>query len=114
MNNQSKNLAKTISTLTLGAILFINSPLVVAKETSVNQLKNKPIQTAKSVKQKAVNLNNSSLEQLVTLKGVGQTKALAIIAYRQQIGGFKSIKELSKVSGIGEKIFTDNKSRLTI
>jgi competence protein ComEA len=114
MKNQSKHLGKTISTLSLGAILLISAPLVAADNNSANQLKNKPIESVKSVKQKVVNLNNSSIDQLVSLKGIGHTKARAIIAYRKQIGGFKSIKELSKVSGIGEKIVKDNISRIAI
>ena len=114
MKNQSKHLTKTMSTLSLVAVLLMNTPLVAADNNSVNQLKNKSVQSVKSVKQKLVNLNNSSIDQLVSLKGIGHTKARAIIAYRKQIGGFKSIKELSKVSGIGEKIVKDNISRIAI
>ncbi len=111
MKNQSKYVAKTISALSLGFILLTNTPLVVAKDNSSNQAKQ---QLTQSVKHTVVNLNNSTFEQLVTLKGIGHTKAQAILVYRKQVGGFKSVKELSKVSGIGEKIISDNKSRLTI
>ncbi len=114
MKNQLKNLAKTISTLSLGAVLLMSAPSILANNNSVDQLKNKPVQSVKSVKQKVVNLNNSSIDQLVSLKGIGHTKARAIIAYRKQIGGFKSIKQLSKVSGIGEKIIKDNIKRIAI
>ena len=64
--------------------------------------------------QQVIHLNNSTMEQLVTLKGIGQKKAQAILAYRQQIGAFKSIQDLTKVKGIGEKVLIDNKSRLKI
>ncbi|MBL4940765.1 MAG: helix-hairpin-helix domain-containing protein [Colwellia sp.] len=64
--------------------------------------------------QQVVNLNKSTLDDLVTLKGVGQKKAQAILAYREQIGAFKSITDLTKVKGIGEKILIDNKERLKI
>lgn len=61
-----------------------------------------------------IHLNESNLEQLLTLKGVGQKKAEAIIAYREKMGSFKSIEDLVNVKGIGEKVLLDNKSRLKI
>lgn len=61
-----------------------------------------------------VSLNNASVEQLETLKGVGHKKAQAIVKYRQQIGQFVKIEQLVNVKGIGDKIIQDNKSRLTI
>lgn len=67
-----------------------------------------------SSKQQVINLNSSTLEQLVTLKGIGQIKAQAILVYREQVGAFKSIDDLIKVKGIGEKVLMDNKSRLRI
>ncbi|PKH87954.1 ComEA family DNA-binding protein [Colwellia sp. Bg11-28] len=112
MNIQPKYLNKTLSVLTLGIILLVNSSLGLAKETNVTQAAQG--QSAQSVKSQVVNLNKSTFEQLVTLKGVGNTKAQAIIVYRQQVGAFKSVNELTKVSGIGEKIVSDNKARLSI
>ncbi|OUR76776.1 competence protein ComE [Colwellia psychrerythraea] len=112
MNNQPKHLKKTFSALTLGVILLVNSSIGFAKEASVTQAAQG--QSAQSAKQQVVNLNKSTLEQLVTLKGVGHSKAQAIIVYRQQVGAFKSVNELTKVSGIGEKIVSENKARLSI
>ena len=112
MNNKSKHLNKTLSALTLGVILLVNSSLTLAKEA--NDLQSAKGQSTQVIKQQVINLNNSTFEQLVTLKGVGQTKAQAIIVYRKQVGAFKSIDELTKVSGIGEKIVSQNKTRLSI
>ena len=50
-----------------------------------------------------ININSASKEQLSTLIGIGDTKAEAIIKYREENGGFKSVEELTKVDGIGEK-----------
>lgn len=72
------------------------------------------VTTSAVVKQQVVHLNKSTIDDLVTLKGVGYKKAQAIIAYREQVGGFKSVNELMKVKGIGEKILIDNKERLKI
>jgi len=116
MNNQSeyfkKTFAKNISTITLGIVLLVTPSLSFAQETSANQSSQE--QTMQAAKQQVINLNKSTFEQLVSLKGVGHTKAQAIIVYRQQAGGFKSVDELIKVTGIGEKIVSDNRARLSI
>ena len=66
------------------------------------------------VMQQNVHLNKSTIDDLVTLKGIGHKKAKAIIAYRQQIGEFKSVRELMNVKGVGVKVLIDNKDRLKI
>ena len=61
-----------------------------------------------------VNLNTASLEQLMTLSGIGETKAKSIIEYRTKVGKFQSIDELMNISGIGEAMFEKVKNRITI
>ena len=48
-----------------------------------------------------VSLNNATAEELTELKGVGEVTAQAIVAYRDEHGGFKDVEELLEVSGIG-------------
>ena len=112
MNNHCYYLKKVLPLLSLGAVLLLNSSLGYAKEANLSS--SEQAHSAQQVKQQIVSLNQSTLSQLVTLKGVGQTKAHAIMAYRQQFGDFKSINELTEVSGIGEKIINENKARLTL
>ncbi len=50
-----------------------------------------------------VNINTASEKELSTLPGIGETRAKAIIAYREEHGGFQQIEDLKEVSGIGEK-----------
>lgn len=52
-----------------------------------------------------VNINTASVQQLVTLPGVGEKLAARIVEHRQKEGGFKSLQELINVRGIGEKSF---------
>ncbi len=111
MKNLIKYFNTPLFTLMLSVVLLANAPFVLAQEAT-NQLEAK--QTKSLVKQQVVNINKSTFDELVTLKGIGHTRAQAIIVYRQEVGAFKSVAELSKVSGIGDKIVSDNKARLSI
>ena len=53
--------------------------------------------------EKKVSLNQATTGELEALPGIGPSKAAAIIKYREEVGAFKSIDELTNVSGIGEK-----------
>ncbi len=50
-----------------------------------------------------VNINTATKEQLMTLDGIGEVKAAAILEYRRENGNFYSVDELTNVKGIGEK-----------
>ncbi len=61
-----------------------------------------------------VNINTATVEQLTTLKGVGEATAQKIIDYRQQNGSFKKIEDLKNVSGIGDKRYAALKDSITV
>jgi competence protein ComEA len=73
-----------------------------------------PAVAVKSADSAFINLNEASLSELMTLKGIGEVKAKAIIAYRDQAGGFQSIDDLLKVKGIGQKTLENIRDRLKI
>ena len=60
-----------------------------------------------------VDINNASVKELSTLKGIGKTKAKAIVEYRKE-HCFKNRAELSHVKGIGKKTVEKNKNEITI
>lgn len=61
-----------------------------------------------------ININTASKETLITLNGIGESKAQAIIDYRDEIGGFKSVDDITNVSGIGEKTLEKIKDKISI
>lgn len=61
-----------------------------------------------------ININTATKEELTALNGIGDSKAQAIIDYRNENGYFSSIDELMNVSGIGEKTFAKNKDLITV
>lgn len=63
---------------------------------------------------KKVSINNATLEELMSLSGIGESKAKAIISYRSENGLFKSIEDIMNVSGIGEAVFVKIKENITI
>lgn len=60
-----------------------------------------------------INLNTADAGQLSTLSGIGKSKAEAIIAYREEHGGFTSIEELMNVEGIKEGTFSKIKDKIS-
>ena len=62
-----------------------------------------------------VNLNTADAPTLQReLSGIGETKAKAIVAYRDTHGAFASVDELLEVKGIGESILAKNRDKLSI
>jgi len=61
----------------------------------------------------SVDINIAGVKELSSLKGIGLTKAKAIIEYRK-INCFKSVDELTHVKGIGKKTVEKNKQNITV
>ncbi len=61
-----------------------------------------------------VNINTAKKDELDALKGIGPSKAQAIIDYRRKNGAFKSVDELQKVPGIGPATLADLRGDVTV
>lgn len=61
-----------------------------------------------------VNVNTATLEELTTLPGIGDTRARAIIDYREQNGAFGNIEDIMQVTGIKEKSFSKIKDSICV
>ncbi len=61
-----------------------------------------------------VNINTASKDELDSLPGIGEKKAELIIEYREKNGKFKSLKDIVKVKGIGEKTYEKLEPLITI
>lgn len=59
-----------------------------------------------------VNINTATIEELMTLDGIGETYAQRIIEFRQNNGSFQAPEDILNVKGIGEKMFEANKDRI--
>lgn len=62
---------------------------------------------------KTININTATLEELMSINGLGEAKAKAIIKYREENGYFKIIDDLLNVSGIGEALLEKIKEYIT-
>lgn len=60
-----------------------------------------------------ININTATKEELMTLSGIGETKALAIISYREKTP-FTSIEDIKNVSGIGDSTYNEIKDYITV
>ena len=61
-----------------------------------------------------VNLNTAGKEELMTLDGIGESRAESILHYRQKTGPFQKIEELKNISGIGDAMFERIRDRITV
>lgn len=61
-----------------------------------------------------INLNTATKEQLMTVKGIGNTYAERIIAYRESHGGFSSLEQLKEIEGVADKRYEKWSPYLTV
>ena len=103
--------------LNLAQLLEDQMVIVVPKkgEEVNSEVAQAPTSQKKEVgKEGKVNINTATVEELKTLKGIGEKKAEAIIEYRKKNGFFKNKEELMKVRGIGKKLYESFQERVIV
>lgn len=70
--------------------------------------------TAEQTPAQTININTADATELALLEGIGETKALAIVADRQANGPFQTPADLARVRGIGEATVSKNEGRITV
>ena len=106
---------------TISVIMLVNSASAVSAATCFasaqsayeHLLAQENIQT-QARDQATININRATEGELVSLNGIGSSKARAIILYRDMFGDFATIDDLTKVKGIGAKTIEKNRRRLSI
>jgi competence protein ComEA len=97
----------SILLLSFGASL----PAFAAESAAVKESSGK---VESVVPQFVVNINTADIEELTKLKGIGEKKAEAILAWRKANGDFKSVDQLLEVKGIGEATLAANRKNIRI
>lgn len=97
----------------------------IIKDTSTSNSADSSLNTDKNAEEvdsdikeaspsKLISINTATIEEFVTLPGIGESKAESIIKYREEHGSFKTIEEIKSVSGIGEAAYNKIKEFITI
>ena len=71
-------------------------------------------ETAAEIDDGRVNLNTADADRLQTLSGIGASRAMDILSYREKHGGFQTIEEIMQVPGIKESIYEKIKDKITV
>ena len=82
-------------------------------QTTVLNTKSSQPSSAQSVSY-PVNLNTCTYEDLVSIDGIGDTKAQAILEYRDYLGGYTNVSQLKEIKGIGDSTFAKIEPYVTV
>lgn len=100
-----------------GMQVYVPTKKEVSKaDSQIPGLQKEDLQNSASVNSQnsAININTATKEELMKLKGVGEAKAVLIITYRENNGGFKEITDLMKIKGIKQKFFDKIKDNICV
>ena len=103
---------ETISTKKINEKLDKN--IIIIDENNDANIKKKTNKTTTDEENKVININTATKEEFLTLTGIGESKADAIISYREENGDFNAIEDIKNVSGIGDSLFEKIKEYITV
>jgi competence protein ComEA len=105
----------TTTTTNQSSTIATDSIYLVTDDNTTTSSSNSTTSTSDSTQNTTskVSLNTATKEELMTLSGIGEAKALSIIEYREK-QKFTSIEEIKNVSGIGDALYEKIKDNITI
>lgn len=86
----------------------------IKKENDSNKKTDKILKENTESKNQLISINTASKEELKSISGLGESKAEAIIKYREENGDFEKIEDIKNVSGIGDSLYEKIKERITV
>lgn len=92
----------------------VNQAQVLEDEMKIYIPTLEEVELSKTQDSGKINLNTATKDQLMTLPGVGESKANSIIEYREENGGFQKIEDIMEISGIKEGLFAQIKDYIVI
>lgn len=100
-------------TLVLGALVALREELPSTKRNTLQAVVTDSRKTVEYTT-RVVNINTASLEELMSVKGIGQKRAEAILAWRKEHGRFNEKEEIMQVKGIKKGIYGKIKNAITV
>lgn len=118
MSEKKHELLLIFAALVISAVLMLysvlDSPKYAPLEATLAPATEKAATAAPKTETGTVNINTAGLDELMTLDGIGEERAKAIIEYRSKNGRFRSVRELENVAGIGSATVDKNIARLAV
>lgn len=103
-----------IDDLNLAQVLNDGEKFVVQSIDNISEESVNSVQDTQSDDDGLININTADKDKLDSLPDIGEKLADAIIAYRDEHGGFSSVDEIKEVDGIGDGIYEKIKDSITI
>lgn len=115
-NGKFNNIDEIKNVKGIGNSIFSKISSYIYVENPTYTSTDSPTQSSDSNNSKTnkININTADINELIKITGVGQVIAQRIIDYRNENGSFKTIDDIIKVKGIGEKTFQKMKEQITI
>lgn len=101
-NKESKNEVITCASLECDCPDISNDACISKENIILNKENNK------------ISINTATKDMLLTISGIGESKADAIVSYRLENGDFKNLEEIKNVSGIGDALYEKIKDKITL
>lgn len=87
-------------------VLSDGEQVVVPMKEEAGQSVQKMEEMSGSQNTQKVSINHATCEELMTLPGIGESKANSIIKYREENGGFQTLEDLKKIQGIKDGVYS--------